>query len=482
MQLLFNGHSYRYAVEQSLLSWLPGVSFTDEASKDCLLTGLTEKKASARLILNGRCVEAEAELDGEIPGDALLRDRVLQRLLKTAIFRAVAEYTGVIPPWGALTGVRPAKLSARFLAELSEDEAVKAMERDYFVSPERAKLCVSAGTVSRRLQAALAPQDAVLYMGIPFCPSRCVYCSFVSHSVEKSFDLVEPYVEALCREIEGTGRLCREAGLRIRAFYMGGGTPTTLTAEQLRLVLQTLRASFELADCHEYTVEAGRPDTITEEKLRVLTGEGVTRISINPQSMNEAVLNAIGRRHSPQDVLDCYETARKCFGGEINMDLIAGLPKDDSEGFRRSLETLIALKPENITVHSLTKKRGADMHSGNYDYPSDAAVGEMLGFALRRLPEAGYSPYYLYRQKFSAGGFENTGWSLPGHECIYNVCMMEELCHVLSLGAGGATKRVFPGSGKILRCTNKKYPYEYNRSAEAAVEEKRKLFFTAAPQ
>ncbi len=300
------------------------------------------------------------------------------------------------------------------------------------------------------------------------------------HSVEKSLKLVEPYTEALEREMRSAGGLATEAGLRVRAMYWGGGTPTTLSAEQLRRLMDALGESFDLRACAEYTVEAGRPDTVTRDKLLALREGGVTRLSLNPQSMDDRVLEAIGRRHTVQELRQSYALVREMGDWAVNMDLIAGLPEDSVSGFRRSLSEVIALGPENVTVHTLTRKRGADLNSLSLRGLSGEEVGEMLDGALTLLPEAGYSPYYLYRQKFSAGGFENVGWTKKGAVCLYNVAMMEELCPVLSLGAGGATKRPLPG-GKILRCFNKKYPYEYVGSLETAEREKRALFLASDP-
>lgn len=321
----------------------------------------------------------------------------------------------------------------------------------------------------------LSDNDIILYVGIPFCPTRCAYCSFVSHSVEKSMKLMEPYVDALCAEMAAAGALCREKGLRVRAVYWGGGTPTTLNEAQLRRTLGTLEENFDLSSNLEYTVEAGRPDTITREKLLALRDYGVGRISINPQTMEDSVLQAIGRRHSAQQIRDGYRLARDTFDVQINMDLIAGLPADSVDGFRRTLDEVLSLNPENVTVHTLTRKRGADLNSMELRGLDGETVGEMLDDALSVLPNAGYFPYYLYRQKFSAGGYENVGWSKENAVCRYNVAMMEELCSVLSLGAGGATKRMLDG-GKILRCFNPKYPYEYIGAPEKMNAEKRALF------
>ena len=486
MIICLEGHDCRHAVEQALLSWLPdrdrvwggSPPETGDLLVSRLYAGELPPRAFARLRLDGAEGEGEALLEGPWPEEALLRRRAEQRLVKTALYRALTACTGEELPWGALTGVRPAKLAARLLAETGDDpgRAAEAMERIYSLSPDRARLCAEAGRASRRVSEALEDRDAVLYLGIPFCPSRCAYCSFVSHSVEKSLALVEPYVDALCRELEGTAELVRETGLRLRAFYMGGGTPTTLSAPQLDRILGLLREKFDWTACGEWTVEAGRPDTLDREKLAVLVKHGADRISINPQTMEDRVLAAIGRKHSAADIEACFHMAREVFPGEINMDLIAGLPEDTEAGFARSLDRVLALGPENITVHCLTRKRGADLNAREGTYPGGAEVSRMLDRARDRLTGGGYRPYYLYRQKFSAGGLENTGWAKPGTECLYNVCMMEELCHVLSLGAGGVSKRLWRESGAIRRAVNKKYPKEYLDSPGDAVERKRILF------
>ncbi len=472
LDIELRGHELRYAAEQAVMAFLP-----EFGPGDRLVSALEGTAAEAVLTYRGGEYRGRAALSGPLPEKPLLRKRAEQRLVKESIFRASAEALGAVPPWGSLTGVRPGKLAARHMEEKGRDlpETAAWLEKEYSLSPARARLCAEAAAAGLAVKDGLGEGDIILYVGIPFCPTRCAYCSFVSHSVEKSLKLVEPYVEALCGEMEDAGRLARAAGLRVRAVYWGGGTPTTLTPEQLRRCLEALEAAFDLRASREYTVEAGRPDTVTAEKLRLLREKGVTRISINPQTMDDRVLAAIGRRHSAEEVRRAFALAREHFGGQINMDLIAGLPEDSAEGFRRSLEEVLALGPENVTVHTLTRKRGADLNGMALRGLPGETVGEMLDFAMERLPALGYAPYYLYRQKFSAGGYENVGWALPGTVCLYNTAMMEELCSVLSLGAGGATKRLLPG-GRILRCFNKKYPYEYIGSREAAAAEKRALF------
>ncbi len=473
MDIRLRGHGPRYAAEQALMAWLP--DFGGEG--DRLLSSLEGERAQARLTLAGQEYTGEAALSAPLPEEPLGRKRAEQRLVRESIYRAAVSALGHTPPWGSLTGVRPGKLAARHMEEVGRDEGETAawLQAEYGLSPVRARLCAQAARAGLAAGDKLGEKDVILYVGIPFCPSRCAYCSFVSHSVEKSLKLVGPYVEALGQEMESAGRLVREAGLRVRAVYWGGGTPTTLSAEDLRRLMAALRESFDLSVCEEYTVEAGRPDTVTREKLLALREGGAGRISINPQTLDDRVLDAIGRRHSAQAVYDAYALAREVGGFDVNMDLIAGLPLDSVSGFRRSLSGVIALGPENITVHTLTRKRGADLNEMPLRGLIGEEVGEMLDDALSALPEAGYGPYYLYRQKFSAGGYENVGWAKEGKDCLYNIAMMEELCPVLSLGAGGATKWPLAG-GKILRCFNKKYPYEYIGSLREAEEEKLALF------
>ncbi|MBR6259564.1 MAG: coproporphyrinogen dehydrogenase HemZ, partial [Oscillospiraceae bacterium] len=284
-----------------------------------------------------------------------------------------------------------------------------------------------------------------------------------------------PYLKALYEEIDAASLAVKEGGLNAAAVYIGGGTPTTLTADELSELISRLRRGFDIWDDREFTVEAGRPDTVTAEKLDALINSGVNRISINPQTMSDEVLRAIGRRHTAGETVEAFKMARKAGFRYINMDMIAGLPADTPEGFESSLKDILDLRPENITVHTLALKRGSAITAGGIEIPDGKAVGKMLDFALEALPERGYSPYYLYRQKFTSGGFENVGWRLSGTECLYNICVMEELCSVVALGAGGSSKLVCPGDGRIIRAFNPKYPKEYIDAIES-IKEKKAVF------
>ena len=473
MKLVLNGHDERYTVEQSLMNLFPGelpvygpvlpgdeswaIITLWESGEDCRVTvelrhGGKTAAQSCRTALSGTDFEKEGQ-----------RRHAIAR----GFFLAARAVTGATPPWGMLTGVRPDKPVTWALADgKTPDEARAMLEEEYFVTPERAALALETGAAALTAARRLEPRDIDAYVGIPFCPTRCAYCSFVSQSVERSFALVPPYVDALIEEIRSGGRMVREQGLRVRAFYMGGGTPTTLTAEQMDRVLTAFEESFDLVDCGEITVEAGRPDTITAEKLAVLKSHGVTRVSVNPQTMEDHVLRAIGRCHTAGDIERAMELVAGCGFSHVNMDLIAGLPEDTPEGFRRSLDACLEFGTDNVTVHTLALKKGSRILLEGLSIPGPEAVGEMLDYAAPVLRSAGYAPYYLYRQKYMSGSFENIGWCRPGGECWYNIDIMSELCSILSFGAGGSTKMVESGTNHIERVFNLKYPKEYTERPE----------------
>lgn len=484
MDIRLVGHDYKYGVEQIMLLMFPEqrpvyVDRDEPEGADFVRSELSPdgRRAVTLLFVGGKSAEGEAELPAPPPSEPLLRDRECQKLVKLAFFRAAVALTGRQPPWGALTGIRPGKLAERYMRETgaSEREAAEFMQREYYLTPRSASLCVRVAEEAETLRKSFSPEDISVYAGIPFCPTRCAYCSFVSQSVEKSFALIEPYLEALIKEIRAAGRITRELGLRSVSLYIGGGTPTTLSAPQLERLLGELGEQFGGSALRELTVEAGRPDTIDRERLAAISRGGAGRISINPQTMNDAVLAAIGRKHSGLAVVESFRLARECFSGDINMDLIAGLPGDCPESFAASLDEVIALAPENITVHTLAMKRGSRLISENAALPDGEAVSKMLDYASEALTAAGYSPYYLYRQKFSSGGFENIGWTKPGHTGIYNICVMEELHSVLALGAGGVTKLTDPSTGYLERISNKKYPKEYIESIDEICDNKNRM-------
>ena len=476
------GHELKHAVEEMLFHLLPTVSLAraDAPGEGDWCRSLLSEQDGEAVGQAIACIDGvtrQSERRAPVAGPAPLDyKRAVTELVKMTVYDAVAPSLAQPPVWGSLTGVRPAKL-ARGLIErgMSRGEAAEYLRGHFYVSPERTALTIRAAATAMELDKEIGPDDISLYVGIPFCPSRCYYCSFVSSTTAQSGHLIEPYLDTLCREIAETAALVREAGKRVQSVYIGGGTPTTLDEQQLGRLLDTLEQNFDFSRLREYTVEAGRPDTITPGKLHVLRAAGVGRVSINPQSMEDAVLAAIGRRHAAADVLRAYDEARQAGFDEINMDVIAGLAGDTAESFARTVDTLIGLAPENITVHTLAIKRGADLTDKAAASAQRETVSRMLDGASHVLQSAGYGPYYLYRQKFTAGGFENVGWCRPGTECFYNVTMMEELQTILSLGAGGVSKRVDRDTGWIERTNNPKYPLEYIGAAERLANGTRKL-------
>ncbi len=471
MKLYLTGHDFRYAVEQTMLTLFPGErpeypAGEPDGSSPALRLTLREEEgrvlAEAELWWRGRrtagsCAADRSELTGGLE-DA----RVERRILQLAFYQAAVAALGHEPPWGALTGVRPVKLPTKWLLSgLSREEAKRRLTGLYHVREDRAELALTCAGAAVAVKRALPPGSVALYVGIPFCPSRCAYCSFISADVRGALKLVGPYVDALCREIEEAGTRLRERGASISAAYMGGGTPTTLSEEQLERLLSAMERSLPMEGCTELTVEAGRPDTVTPGKLEVLRRHGVRRVSVNPQTMEDHVLRAIGRGHTAGQIVEAMALTRDRFGGLVNRDLIAGLPADTTEGFARTVDRVLSMGPENITVHTLALKKGARLFEERGAAPPPEAVEEMLSFAAARLGAAGYRPYYLYRQKYTSGSFENVGWAQPGSECAYNVIMMEELGSVVSLGAGGITKLVDPDTGRITRLCHPKYPREY---------------------
>lgn len=480
IELLNN--SYRYAAEQILLTMFPGERPEYGESDDrgdkaeiALFHGERYSTAICRLRLEGKVFTGRARALRSRMTDDLTRDRFCQRIVKIAFYRAAISAGRPKPVWGCLTGIRPGKLMSDLLESgLSDRAARTAFCRDYDVAVERAELCLQTAHASMELEKKLLPRDVCLYVGIPFCPTRCAYCSFVSQSVQRSMKLIPEYLDALYREIAATGEAVKALGLRPVSLYFGGGTPTTLSAEQLDALCSRMESAFDLSSVAEFTVEAGRPDTITAEKLRTLKAHRVTRVSVNPQTMDDAVLEAIGRRHTAAEVLTALDMVRAEGGLQVNMDLIAGLPADTPESFRRTVDVLLSLSPENITIHTLALKKGSEIMLEDTKRPSAEQVGAMLDYGASALRGGGYAPYYLYRQKYMSGGFENVGWQRDGTENIYNICIMEELCSIISMGGGGSTK-LCAGNGRIERLFDPKYPAEYIAGIEKVISDKGKI-------
>lgn len=379
------------------------------------------------------------------------------------LYKLLCDFTGLTQPWGILTGVRPVKLLRRLAEESSEEQAVKKFEKDFFVSNEKIALSRETEHNERKILELSKPESFSLYVGIPFCPSRCSYCSFVMASIERAEKLIEPYTKLLCEEIKQTAEIANKLGLRLETVYFGGGTPTTLSAEQLNTVLGTVNKSFDMSTCREFTVEAGRPDTIDIGKLFALKENKVDRISINPQTVNDEVLKTIGRKHTAQQFFDAFELARKCGFDNINTDLIAGLPTDTPESFKNSLDSIVRLNAECITVHTLCMKRASRLTTEGVtlDLQQARDAREMLAYTQNILGQNEYIPYYMYRQSRMVGNLENVGWSKRGFESLYNVYVMDETHTILACGSGGVTKLKRNNPDYLERIFNFKYPYEY---------------------
>ena len=478
MKLLLIGHEDRYAVEQLQLALFPlepmentDAPFEGDGAVSKLSRSGTWLTATTKITKNGRTATSTRRL--KAAGETV---RLRRQILQQSYYLAAIQLLDKVPVWGALSGVRPTKLTtAHLLQGGSEKTARRLMEKTYFVTPERSALAVDCSRATVAAADLLRPKDVSLYVGIPFCPTRCAYCSFVSRSIGKRTELLDPYLDALMAEIRHTGKLLASSGHTVRTIYIGGGTPTTLSTDQMTRLLCCIRENVDLSECLEFTVEGGRPDTLDAEKLRAIAQGGADRMSINPQTMRDTVLKACGRRHSAADVVQSYHQAVNAGYKAINMDLIAGLPQDDFDGFRESLDQVIALDPANITVHTLAIKKGADLYEKREGLSPDEEVARMVDYSRQALTQAGYIPYYLYRQKYMSGSFENVGWCKPGAECLYNIYMMEELHTIISIGGGGMNKVNLP-DGTLKRFHNPKFPEQYIEMIDDVLRQKDELF------
>lgn len=459
-------HTYKYECEKVCRLFFPAerilfacdLSEIPEDSKN-VFTSVDDK--SDELVFT-----CKADIDGKkeeysffVPKAGNDSDSKKERLLAKAIFLVMKRITGIAPPWGILTGIRPAKLMRQHMKTDGEERAREIFTSFFEASEEKTRLAMSVARYENTCIELSEKNSFSLYVSIPFCPTRCSYCSFVSHSVDKAKKLIPDYVKKLCDEIKETAALAEELELKLETVYIGGGTPTSFSAENLRIITDALREHFPMDEVREFTVEAGRPDTIDEEKLAVLKNAGVTRISINPQTFSDEVLENIGRKHSARDAEDKFLLAREFGFDNINMDLIAGLPGDTVEGFKDSLDKAISLSPENITVHTLALKRSASIVTENETGNLCSDISEMVDYANKKLYENGYLPYYMYRQSKSLGNLENVGWCRKDKPCLYNIYMMEEIHTVMAVGAAAVTR--LKSDTAIERVYNFKYPYEY---------------------
>ena len=469
MNLTLIGHDDRYAVEQLQMALFPAGSEGDAVS--ALHRGETWLTATTKITYEGRTASASRRIKA-----AEETVRLRRRALQQSYYQAAIQLLPATPAWGALAGVRPTKITTKHMLEGGTPKSADKLLKDvYYVTTERRKLAVDCSVSTVNAANLLEENDLSLYVGIPFCPTRCTYCSFVSRTIGKKTELLNPYLEALLKELEVSGRLLAESGKHIRTIYIGGGTPTSLSTPQMAYLLDAIRDSFDLSRCIEFTVEGGRPDTLDAEKLRTIASHGADRMSINPQTMEDHVLRACGRPHKSADVVRAYKEAVDAGFKAINMDLIAGLPEDSIDGFKRSLDAVSALDPANITVHTLALKKGADLFEKRVNLPSAEEVTAMVAYANETLAAKSYKPYYLYRQKYMSGSFENVGWSRDNLDCLYNIYMMEEVHTILSLGGGGMNKVNFP-DGSLRRFHNPKFPEQYIEMIDDVCKQKEEMF------
>ena len=479
MILRIFGHDFHYECENLCRVYYPNEKINivygdDGADEKEVITVCEPADGGSRLIVTAKIDGAQKRLEAVVTAEENeLRDK---SELKTAqmIFALLSELTGYIPPWGVLTGVRPSKLMLRLIADMGEEKAKEYFTGSLLVSDEKTNLAHTVAKAEEKIVGLSERNSSSLYVSIPFCPTRCSYCSFVSHSIANSNarKMVPEYLDKLSEEIRLTGDIASELGLRLESVYFGGGTPGVLEAPQMDRLLTDIEKSFDLSTVREYTVEVGRPDTVTPEKLRALKLHNVGRISINPQTFNQKTLELIGRNHSVDQSVKAY-TLAKAYGFDcINMDLIAGLPEETLDDFIASVDTALSLSPENITVHTLALKRSSTLNASGAGVADGNTAKQMLEYASAALSGRNYQPYYMYRQSKCVGNLENVGWCREGHECLYNVFMMEECHTVLAVGAGAVTKLREPDGTNIERIFNYKYPYEYISDFEKITERK----------
>lgn len=444
--------------------------------KPCIIAELVEYGVESQLYAQAIFDDYKNTFSDSVilSGDEKADNPELERKMAMCVYDLLVDYTGITPPWGILTGVRPIKLFRKLCEEKGKDYTKEYFRRGLAVSEEKVLLAEETEKNERVILDTSSENSFSLYVSVPFCPTRCSYCSFVSQSVEKTTKLIEPYVELVCQELTYTAKIVKDCKLKLETVYIGGGTPTTLNAQQLEKVISTINANFDMESCREFTVEAGRPDTVTEDKLKAILEGGADRISINPQTMNDEILEKIGRKHTAQQTIDAFNLARRVGFKHINMDLIVGLPDETFESFKETLRQLAELDPESITVHTLAMKRSSNLTSqGMQLYKKDAETArDMHSYCKYRLSQKGYRPYYLYRQSRMVGNLENIGYAKKGFDGLYNVFIMDETHSIIACGAGAVTKLKNHSDGSLKRIFNYKYPYEYINSFDEMLKRK----------
>ena len=478
MPIVLIGNSFKYEIEAvcKLFFHTARFSFSDNIND-----AQGDNYILASVIYdNGLFVLSQIRLNGDEPEKEIkslpftAEKNDIEHELCRLIYHILCRKTGIIPPWGLMTGIRPVKKVTELIQqEFSRNDTEKILTERFELSPKKFNLAYETAVNQLPILKSINKRAVSLYVSIPFCPTRCSYCSFVSHSMDSAIKLMPEYISSLCRELEIIGSIVKDTGTEIDTIYFGGGTPTSISAQDIEKIMRTVADNFELDKIREYSFEAGRPDTITEEKLRVIKEYGADRISVNPQTLNDDVLRIIGRKHSGDDAIKAFELARKIGFDNINTDLIAGLPAESAESFRNTLDRIIELSPESITVHTLTVKRSADLFESGCENMTNPAT-EMVDYSIEKLMSCGYLPYYMYRQKNTVDNLENVGYAKKGFESQYNIFIMDETQTILGAGCAASTKLVYH-DGKISRIHNYKFPYEYIRRFDELMQKKQEV-------
>ncbi len=460
MQIEIIGHGERHLLQNIALAFFPATGFS-----------IVDDGLFLKSTLEGDVVKSLLRCDGkEFSIEEIIHDKDdIKAAIARSFYIAAHEATGITVPWGTLSGIRPPKKVAQE-QQIVGDDIKRHMYERYFVAPQKCQKALEVLENEKVALDALRTDKISLYVGIPFCPSRCSYCSFISHTIKEAGTGVESYVDTLIDEISYALTRLRDAEISVQCIYVGGGTPTSITANSLKRILSEIAKHIDVSDIEEYTVEAGRADTIDEEKLRVIYESGVRRISVNVQSTDEKTLMKIGRTHNKEDFINAFSKAREIGFENINVDLIAGLANEDFGTFERSLSEVLALDPENITVHTLCLKKAALLEYNDMK-KSKAGIEElsrMVSHCSEELALHGYSPYYMYRQRNTLGNLENTGFAKQGKQCLYNVYTMGEYQSILALGAGAVSKVIRSIQPNIVRFFNHKHYHEYARDFDKA--------------
>ncbi len=489
MTLYTEGEISRYYAETLVLLFFPGSKFPEDGSGGEPVIKMAVREKDGRFegyvsIKEGEMLVEKRYTPSLSSGIIEKKEMLLKLAAGGAMLAAGREFCGTVPPWGMITGVRPAKLVLDMLDKgYTPENAFSHFCEDFLCTPEKADLAVMTALRERKFITPERRRECSVYIAIPFCPTRCSYCSFVSYASPKLLGMIPEYLRRLVRDIYDTFGIIRSLGIRVSTVYVGGGTPTTLSPEELQILLNAVNDSVDVSSLDEFTVEAGRPDTIDLKKMDILAQNGVTRVSVNAQTMNDTVLRGIGRKHTAEEFLRAFSCAKESGIRDINVDLIAGLPGESYESFASSAEKIIALAPTNITVHTFYVKRAADIRKNSEIYRSeDENTVLSVKAAQNSILSAGYYPYYLYKQKNTCANLENAAFCVNEHECLYNIFMMEEVHTVFGIGASAMTKLVSPDPDnmKIIRICETKYPYEYLDRQKNTSEERYDRISSAA--